>query len=147
MIPAQVWVGVPQTLSIGDNPIVDADGMSSQDGMIVAGDDLGTISDHTAMTYNGERFVQFAIGGGDVGKGLVKEVPVGVGGQHDAWGEAAFENPDFVVDGNRQPASFLTAWFRQPEQILQDGPDATGVKCRAGRRNETENAAHGNGGS
>ena len=140
-------MGVPQILSIGDNPVVDADGLSSKDGMIVAGDDLGTISDHTAMTYNGERFVQFAIGGGDVGKGLVEEVSVGVGGQHDAWGEAAFENPDFAVDGNSQAAGFLTTRLRQPEKVLQEGPDATGVKCRAGRRNKTENAAHGNGGS
>ena len=70
MIPAQVRVRVPQTLIIGDDPVVDTDGLSGEDGMIIAGDDLGTIGDHAAMADDGEGFVQRAIGGRDIGKGL-----------------------------------------------------------------------------
>ena len=75
---------VPQILIIGDDPIVDADGLGGEDRMIVAGNDLGSIGDHAAVADDRERFVQLAIGRCNIGKSLVQKDPISVGSQHRA---------------------------------------------------------------
>ena len=140
----EVRIFFPKCSVVRDDTVVDANSGLDQDWMIVAGDDLGTVSDQTAMAhYSGgcEQsgvFIKRQIG--EIG---FQELLIASRPHHAAWREAALEYPDFAVQSYSHARGFLAAWFGKRKQIADIAPHAVRAQLRPRRCNESKNTAHG----